>query len=174
MRRLDRKKIAVTFTIASLALTLSSCAGAGPNAATRVIKQVTDGAEAKIKTEGNDIFIANMLLVATDDGSAVVVGTIVNYLETPDTLLGISAGGVQANITGEKELRQNEPIRFEGEVATSKAVFPGVGAQPGKNVTVTLAFARAGVVTLNAIIRDQRDDYAGITTGAKLTTQPAE
>lgn len=174
MRRLDGKKIAATFTIASLALTLSSCAGAGPNAATRVIKQVTDGAEAKIKTEGNDIFVANMLLVATEDGSAVVVGTIVNYLETPDTLLGISAGGVQANITGEKELRQNEPIRFEGEVATSKAVFPAVGAQPGKNVTVTLAFARAGVVTLNAIIRDQRDDYAGITTGAKLTTQPAE
>ena len=174
MRRLDRKKIAATFTIASLALTLSSCAGAGPNAATRVIKQVTDGAEAKIKTEGNDIFVANMLLVATEDGSAVVVGTIVNYLETPDTLLGISAGGVQANITGEKELRKNEPIRFEGEVATSKAVFPGVGAQPGKNVTVTLAFARAGVVTLNAIIRDQRDDYAGITTGAKLATAPAE
>ncbi len=174
MRRLDSKKIAATFTIASLALTLSSCAGAGPNAATRVIKQVTDGAEAKIRTEGNDIFVANMLLVATDDGSAVVVGTIVNYLETPDTLLGISAGGVQANITGEKELRQNEPIRFEGEVATSKAVFPGVGAQPGKNVTVTLAFARAGVVTLNAIIRDQRDDYAGITTGAKLATTPAE
>jgi hypothetical protein len=174
MRRPDRKKIAATFTIASLALTLSSCAGAGPNAATRVIKQVTDGAEAKIKTEGNDIFVANMLLVATDDGSAVVVGTIVNYLEIPDTLLGISAGGVQANITGEKELRQNEPIRFEGEVATSKAVFPGVGAQPGKNVTVTLAFARAGEVTLNAIIRDQRDDYAGITTGAKLATTPAE
>jgi copper(I)-binding protein len=174
MRRLDSKKFAATFTIASLALTLSSCAGAGPNAATRVIKQVTDGAEAKIKTEGNDIFVANMLLVATEDGSAVVVGTIVNYLETPDTLLGISAGGVQANITGEKELRQNEPIRFEGEVATSKAVFPGVGAQPGKNVTVTLAFARAGVVTLNAIIRDQRDDYAGITTGSKLATAPAE
>ncbi len=174
MRRLDSKKIAATFTIASLALTLSSCAGAGPNAATRVIKQVTDGAEAKVKSEGNDIFVANMLLVATEDGSAVVVGTIVNYLETPDTLLGITAGGVQANITGEKELRQNEPIRFEGEVATSKAVFPGVGAQPGKNVTVTLAFARAGVVTLNSIIRDQRDDYAGITTGAKLATTPAE
>jgi hypothetical protein len=115
-----------------------------------------------------------MLLVATEDGSAVVVGTIVNYLETPDTLLGISAGGVQAVFTGEKELRQNEPIRFEGEVATSKAVFPAVGAEAGKNVTLTLAFARAGLVTLNAIIRDQRDDYAGITTGAKLATQATE
>ena len=170
MRRLDKKKIAITFTIASLALSLSSCAGAGPNAATRVIKQVTDGAEAKIKSDGNDIFVANILLVATDDGSAVVVGTIVNYLETPDTLLGISAGGVQANITGEKELRQNQPIRFEGEMATSKAVFPAVGAEPGKYVTVTLAFARAGILTLNAIIRDQRDNYANISTGAKLTT----
>ena len=174
MRRLDSKKIAVTFTIASLALTLSSCAGAGPNAATRVIKQVTDGAEAKVKTDGNDIFVANMLLVATPDGSAVVVGTIVNYLETPDTLLGITAGGVQAVINGEKELRQNEPIRFEGDVATSKAVFPAVGAEAGKNITLTLAFARAGLVTLNAIIRDQRDDYAGITTGAKLATDATE
>ena len=174
MRRLDRKKIAAAFTIASLALTLSSCAGAGPNAATRVIKQVTDGAEAKVKSEGNDIFVANMLLVATEDGSAVVVGTIVNYLETPDTLLGITAGGVQAVITGEKELRQNEPIRFEGDVATSKAVFPAVGAEAGKNITLTLAFARAGLVTLNAIIRDQRDDYAGITTGAKLATDATE
>lgn len=174
MRRLDKKKIAITFTIASLALTLSSCAGAGPNAATRNIKQVTDGAEAKIKTDGNDIVIANMLLVATPDGSAVVVGTIINYSDTPDTLLGISAGGGQAVFTGEKELRKNEPIRFEGEMATSKAVFPGVQAEAGKNVTLTLAFARAGVITLNAIIRDQRDDYAGITTGAKLATTPAE
>jgi hypothetical protein len=127
-----------------------------------------------VKTEGNDIFVANMLLVATEDGSAVVVGTIVNYLETPDTLLGITAGGVQAVITGEKELRQNEPIRFEGDVATSKAVFPAVGAEAGKNITLTLAFARAGLVTLNAIIRDQRDDYAGITTGAKLATEATE
>jgi hypothetical protein len=39
---------------------------------------------------------------------------------------------------------------------------------------LTLAFARAGLLTLNAIIRDQRDDYAGITTGAKLATTATE
>jgi len=60
------------------------------------------------------------------------------------------------------------------DVAISKTVFPAVGAEAGKNVTMTLAFARAGLVTLNAIIRDQRDDYAGITTGAKLATQATE
>ena len=174
MRPTKFKKLSIALITSALALTLTGCYGAGPNAETRLIKRVTDGNEVILKENGANISVSNLLLVATEDGSAVVVGTIVNYLETPDTLLGISAGGVQANITGEKELRQNEPIRFEGEVATSKAVFPGVGAQPGKNVTVTLAFARAGVVTLNSIIRDQRDDYAGITTGAKLATTPAE
>ena len=174
MRRPHIKKFSVALITSALALSLTACGGSGPDAATRLIKRVTDGNEATVKTNGSDLSISNLLLVATEDGSAVVVGTIVNYLETPDTLLGISAGGVQAVFTGEKELRQNEPIRFEGEVATSKAVFPTVGAEAGKNVTVTLAFARAGVVTLNAIIRDQRDDYAGITTGAKLTTQPVE
>ena len=174
MRRPHIKKFSIALITSALALSLTACTGAGPDAATRMIKRVTDGNEAIVKTNGNDLSISNLLLVATEDGSAVVVGTIVNYLETPDTLLGISAGGVQANITGEKELRQNEPIRFEGDVATSKAVFPAVGAEAGKNITLTLAFARAGLVTLNAIIRDQRDDYAGITTGAKLATQATE
>jgi hypothetical protein len=54
-------------------------------------------------------------------------------------------------------------VRFEGDVATTKAVFSGVGAEAGKNVKLSLAFARAGVVTTNVIIRDKRDDYKNIT-----------
>ena len=40
--------------IASLAISLSGC-GAGTNAATRNIKQVTDGVEGAITTDGNNI-----------------------------------------------------------------------------------------------------------------------
>jgi copper(I)-binding protein len=116
-----------------------------------------------VKTDGNDLSITNLLLVATEDGSAVVVGTIVNYMDENDALLGISAGGTSATITGEQNLVKNQPLRFEGEQATSKAVFAGVGAQAGRNVQLQLAFARAGVVTVNAIIRDKRDDYANVT-----------
>jgi hypothetical protein len=54
-------------------------------------------------------------------------------------------------------------VRFEGETANAKAVFAGVGAQAGRNVELQLAFARAGVVAVNVIIRDKRDDYAGVT-----------
>ena len=163
MRRPSVKKITLALTISSLALTLTACSGAGPNASTRLIKQVTDGVEAKVLTDGNDLRIVNTLLVATEDDSAVVVGTMVNSTSTPDSLLGIYAGGTQAKISGTTTLDQNQPLIFEGESATTKAVFAGVGATPGKHVTVTFAFARAGKVSVDVIIRDKRDDYAKVT-----------
>jgi len=169
MRRPHTKKFAIVFTATALALSLTACTGAGPNAATRLIKRVTDGNEATVTTDGNNLSIANLLLVATEDGSAVVVGTIVNHAAEPDALLGIAAaGGTTAAITGEQNLLTNKPIRFEGDSANAKAVFAGVGATPGKNITLTLAFARAGVVTIDAIIRDKRDTYANVTSGGKL------
>ena len=163
MRHPRIKKFSIAITAAALALTLTACTGAGPNAATRLIKRVTDGAEATITSDGNDLSISNLLLVATEDGSAVIVGTIVNHSETPDALLGISAGGTTATLTGEQNLLQDKPIRFEGDSANAKAVFSGVGASAGKNVALSLAFARAGVVSVNVIIRDKRDTYSAVT-----------
>jgi hypothetical protein len=163
MRRPHLKNFTVALVTAALALSLTSCAGAGPNASTRLIKRVTDGNEAIVKTDGNDLSVSNLLLVATEDGSAVVIGTIVNYMDEADALLGISAGGITATLSGEQNLVKNQPIRFEGETANAKAVFAGVGAQAGRNIELQLAFARAGVVTVNAIIRDKRDDYANVT-----------
>ena len=163
MHRPHTKKITTAVITAALALSLTACGGSGPDAATRLIKRVTDGNEATVKTNGSDLAIANLLLVATEDGSAVVVGTIVNYMDEADALLGISAAGTTATLTGEQNLLRDKPVRFEGETANAKAVFAGVGAIAGKNVQLQLAFARAGVVTVNAIIRDKRDDYAGVT-----------
>jgi len=157
------KKTSIAFIATALALSLTACGGSGPDAPTRLIKRVTDGNEASVTTNGSDLSITNLLLVATADGSAVVIGTIINHTATPDALLGISAGGTTATLTGEQNLLQDKPIRFEGDSANAKAVFAGVGASAGKNVTLSLAFARAGVVTVDAIIRDQRDTYANIT-----------
>jgi hypothetical protein len=162
MHRPQTKKITIAITAAALALSLTSC-GYGPNAATRLIKRVTDGAEATVTTNGSNLSISNLLLVATEDGSAVVVGTIVNYMDEADALLGISAAGTTATLTGEQNLLRDKPVRFEGETANAKAVFAGVGAQAGRNVELQFAFARAGVVAVNVIIRDKRDDYANVT-----------
>ena len=163
MRRPHNKNLFVAITTAALAVSLTACSGAGPNAATRLIKQVTDGAEINIDKNESKISVTNLLLVATEDGSAVVVGTIINRGTTKDSLVGISVGNVPAALTGEVKLSLNEPIRFEGEQATSKAVFDAAGAQAGTNIPLTLSFERAGNVTANVIVRDQRDDYKNVT-----------
>jgi hypothetical protein len=166
-------KVAITTISAALALTLTSC-GSGPSAETRMTYRVTDGAEAVINTDGSDIRVSNLLLVATEDGSAVLVGHIVNRADKNDKILGISVGSSTAVITGKTDLYTNEAVHFEGESANAKAVFPGVGAIAGVNVDLTIGFARAGLVTVRAIVRDQRDIYADITTGAKLETTATE
>ena len=163
MRPTKFKKISIALITSALALTLTGCYGAGPNAETRLIKRVTDGAEVILKENGANISVSNLLLVATEDGSAVVIGTFVNYSEENDSLVGLSVNGIPAVITGKTVLKQNQPLRFEGESATTKGVFSAVGAEPGVNVPLTLTFERAGEVTKNVIVRDQRDDYKNVT-----------
>ena len=148
--------------IAVLAVSLSGC-GAGQNASTRQVKQVTDGVEGSINTDGNDIKILNLLVVAAGGGNAVLVGTIVNTADTQDVLLGIAINGTTTSYTGTNTLPKNTPIIFEGDRANAKAVLAGFGGSAGSNVKVDLFFAKAGAITLTAIVRDTRDDYAGVT-----------
>ena len=163
MRPTKFKKISIALITSALALTLTGCYGAGPNAETRLIKRVTDGNEVFLKENGANISVANLLLVALEDGSAVVIGTFVNYSDENDSLVGLSVNGIQAVITGETVLKQNQPLRFEGDSATTKGVFDAVGAQAGVNVPLTLIFEKAGEVTTSVIVRDQRDDYKNVT-----------
>jgi len=148
--------------IALLTISLSGC-GAGLNAETRNLKQVTDGVEAAITTNGNNIKVVNLLIVETAAGAGVLVGTLVNSMDQEDTLLGLAINGQVATLTGTNALAKNTPVIFEGPRANAKAVVPVLGAKAGESIQVTLFFARAGEVTVQAIIRDQRDDYAGIT-----------
>ena len=166
------RRILSALAIAALAASLTGC-GAGLNASTRQITQVTDGAEAQIIGDGNNIRVVNLLVVAAEGGTGVLVGTIVNAAETEDALLGVAINGSVLTYTGKNNLPKNSPIIFEGESANAKAVLTGFGAQPGTNVTITLFFARAGEITKNVIVRDNKDEYAGITAGGVLATTTA-
>jgi len=156
------QKVAILSLTSMLALTLTSCA-AGPNAETRLTNKVTDGQEIVLDQNGNNIRISNLLIVATKDGAGVVVGHIVNRLEENDALISISSSGIPAVITGETILRANAPLHFEGESANIKAVFTGLNLVVGTNIQLTLGFARAGIQTVNVIVRDQSEIYADVT-----------
>lgn len=158
------RKVVISFVIIASLSTLTAC-GAGQNAASRAITKVTDGAETEVVTATSNMKIRGFLLVAQPDGSAVLVGTIVNANSTPDSLLGISANNVLATLTSESEvISENTPMIFEGDSANAKAVIPGLGVKAGNTVDISFFFETAGVVTVKAIVRDQRDTYAGVTS----------
>ena len=146
----------------TLSLSLTAC-GAGFNASTREVKQITDGVDASITSKGNNIKLANVLVVETSEGSGVLVATIVNAGPTEDALVGVAINGVVATVTGTKALPQNLPIIFEGQTANAKAVAPSLKAKAGSHVKITMFFARAGGISVVALVRDQSDTYAGVS-----------
>jgi copper(I)-binding protein len=156
------RKTAVVAISVSLALSLSAC-GAGKDAPTRMITQVTDGVDGAVTTYGSDIKVRSVLLVAQSDGSAVLVGTIVNENPTEDTLLSITVGKVNATLKANSLLlKQNEPLRFAGDSANASAVVAGLNVSPGDHVKVQLFFSTAGELTLDVIVRERSGVYANV------------
>jgi len=166
------RRTLTALAIGTLAISLTGC-GTGVNASTRQVNQVTDGVEAAITTDGNKIKVVNLLVVAAEGGYGVLVGTIVNQSDSEDALLGVAINGSTVAYTGNNVLPKNTPIIFEGESANAKAVLAGFGAPAGSRVKVGLFFARAGSMTVDAIVRDTRDTYAGVTAGGTLVTASA-
>ena len=146
----------------TLALSLTAC-GAGFNASTRQVKQVTDGVEGTISTNDNLVKAVNILVVATNDGAGVLVGTIINSRPTEDALLGVAINGVVATVTGNSSLKQNSPITFEGDSANAKAVVPALNLKAGTHVQVTMFFARAGELTVSTLVYSQSEKYEAVT-----------
>ena len=157
MRRTGIAVLSIT-----LALSLTAC-GAGFNASTRQVKQVTDGVEGTISTNDNLVKAVNILVVATNDGAGVLVGTIINSRPTEDALLGVAINGVVATVTGNSSLKQNSPITFEGDSANAKAVVPALNLKAGTHVQVTMFFARAGELTVSTLIYSQSEKYEAVT-----------
>lgn len=162
-RKMQLRKVAIGLIVIASLSTLTAC-GAGENAAARNITKVTDGAETEVITDTSALKLRGFLLVAQPDGSAVLVGTIINANSTPDSLLGISANNVLATVTNETNvISENFPMIFEGGSANAKAVIPSLGVKAGNTVKLSFLFNTAGVVTVKAIVRDKRDTYAGVT-----------
>jgi hypothetical protein len=162
--KMQLRKVAISLLIAASISTLTAC-GAGQNAASRTITKVTDGAETSVVTDTSNLKLRGFLLVAQPDGSAVLVGTIINSNSTPDSLIGISANNVLANITSESNvISENLPMIFEGDSANAKAVIPNLGVKAGNTVDISFLFETAGMITVKALVRDQRDIYAGVTS----------
>ena len=116
-----RKKIALAVTAVALATSLTACGGAGQDAPTRMINQVTDGVEAKLASEGNQIVLRNIQVAVNEAGEASLVGTIVNQKNTKDALQALAINQMQIKLSA-IPTALNQPVIFGGPSANAIAV----------------------------------------------------
>ena len=143
---------------ALLIVGLTGCNASGPDAPTRNVRQVTDGVEA---TSG-DVKAVNVLLVAQEDGSAVLVGTFVNSGEGRDAITAITANEIVGEISVSTLDQYSGPAIFSGDSANSTAKFVGLNAKASDRVNVEITFANAAPIKLNAIVRAKAEAYANV------------
>ena len=148
-----------TAMIVALVLTLAGC-GAGKNAATFKPYTPTDGVQGSAQS----VKVRDVVLVSMPDGTGVVVGTVVQTGTVQDRITGITVDGKPASmVPASPLLTQNAPIRFAGDSANASADIPGLNAVPGTLATIEFTFEISGTVTLDAIVRDNKDEFAGVT-----------
>jgi copper(I)-binding protein len=139
------KKLVVMLIVAT---TITAC-GSGQNAATRNIKQVTDGVEA----ESAGIKLRNVLIVKTASAEGVLVATVINTSDEVDSIVGVAIGGAMTTlVTKSGELKKNKPIIFVGDSANADASIPVLNSSAGERIDITFTFATAAPVTLNALV----------------------
>jgi hypothetical protein len=146
-----RKKIATAITAVALATSLTACSGAGNDAPTRMITQVTDGVEANLASEGNLIYLRNIYIALNAAGEASLVGTIINQKETNDALIAVAVNRAEIKIEPQAALF-HKPITFGGESATASLPIPAESLIAGKRVPVSFFFGIAGSVSVDALI----------------------
>ena len=131
-----------------IATTITGC-GFGQNAATRTIKQVTDGVEA----ESAGIKLRNVLLVKTATAEGVLVATVINTSDETDSIVGVAIGGAMTNLVAKSnELKKNKPIIFVGDSANADASIPVLNTSAGERIDITFTFAKAAAVTVDALV----------------------
>lgn len=154
-----KKIISARFTVIAMSLVLLTGCGAGPNAPTRLITQVTDGVEKMV----GDIKLVHMLLVKQSDGSAVLVGTVLNNGEGPDLITNLTANGIPAQVAPSILIVTPEnPLVFAGDSANALAVFPSIDVKAGGHVSLEITLRNAGSVTLDTLVRDRVGEFANV------------
>jgi hypothetical protein len=167
MRTRATQSIAAAVALAGV-LALSGCGASGPDAPTRMIQKVTDGAEAM----SGAINIRDLLLVAQPDSSAALVGTFINEASTGDALTGITVGGIPAELAPTPlPLKQNTPIIFSGDSSNATGTVPGLNIAAGRRVDVVVTFAHAPSVTVSAMVRAKTDYFAQVGDAPIASTE---
>ncbi|MEZ0094635.1 hypothetical protein [Streptacidiphilus sp. EB129] len=161
---------AVAAVIIATAPILAACS-AGDSAATLQVKP--DNAATSL----NSTLKLNGIVVVTDklgNAPANITTSIANTATgagQDDTLVSVAVDGTAATLSGPAVIPAGSSLLLSGPGQVS-ATVPTLKEMPGQNAAVTFTFAKAGSVTVQALVSAGTGQYAGYAPVAP-TTPPA-
>ena len=157
--RSPRLRSAAATLLAATALMLAGCSGTGMNAQTS--QQYQPGVGANLRT--GQVQLYNALAVDNEDGTATVSTVIVNTSEETQKLDAVSAttadGTNVENRVAPAIIGPGDSFNT-GPAAT--IVLTGGAVEAGDYITMTLAFDKAGEVTIDAPVVTRTEIYSEV------------
>jgi hypothetical protein len=112
----------------------------------------------------NTMTAANLAFVTAGEGTATLVGRLINDGEQPDRLVDVDAeseqGPLDVRLVGEPvAVQPTEPVRLGPEPSV---VAELQGMQPGLRVELELSFERSAPISTTVTVESQTGPYADI------------
>ena len=109
----------------------------------------------------HELFIT-VKIIKNNLSQGILIGTLVNWSDTSDALVGISIDGAPAQLSAPSfGLIKNKPITFVGESANADA-FALITKNAGERLPITFTFATASPVTVDALVVQQDGIYESL------------
>jgi copper(I)-binding protein len=155
-----RPRVAVATLFAATAVALAGCSGTGIDAQTN--QQYQAGTGANLRT--GQVQLYNTLAVDNGDGTATLSAVVIN---TTDQTQKLVAAAATATDSGEQiEVEAAPAIIGPGDSfntgPAATVMLTGGTVEAGDYVTVTLAFDRAGEVTIEAPVVPRTEMYSEV------------
>ena len=157
--RSPRLRSAAAILLAATAIGLAGCSGTGVGAQTN--QQYQAGVGANLRT--GQVQLYNALAVDNDDGTATLSAVIVNTSEETqklDAASAVTSDGTPVDSQIAPAIVGPGDSFDTGPAAT--VVFSGGDIKAGDYVTLTLAFDKAGDVTIDIPVVTRTEMYADV------------
>ena len=155
-----RPRAAIATLIAAAAVALAGCSGTGIDAQTN--QQYQAGTGANLRT--GQVQLYNTLAVDNGDGTATLSAVVINTTDHTQKLVAAAAtaadSGEQVEVEAAPAIIGPGDSFNTGPAAT--VMLTGGTVEAGDYVTVTLAFDRAGEVTIEAPVVPRTEMYSEV------------
>ena len=169
---MSRKRLTAAGLIIVTAISLSGCA-LGFDAATNKQKPSGNG----VSINAGDLEIRNATLVTdpATPGTAIVIVTIYNRSDNPDSLVGMKGpNGMSATTTGDLSIPAHEAVQI-GYNSPNEIVLTGNATDltPGHFVKIGFIFQNTPAVDASLLVNENNGIYEGVTVSAPAPSPSA-